>query len=110
MARTHRPVARLIGATLLAAAPLLAGCGGGDRPSVPELTAVILSGESRIGVADDQAECTAQVLVSSDLSDATLRSYVDDTGWDGMTDEDRVAWGRVLERLDDECGVQQGAG
>ena len=108
MATPHRLVATSFVALL--AAPVLAACGGGDRPSVPELTAVILSGESRIGVADDQAECTAQVLVSSDPSDAMLRSYVDDTDWDGMTEEDSAAWSRVLERLDEECGVQQGAG
>jgi hypothetical protein len=109
MAARRRPVVTSLSVALLTA-PVLAACGGGDRPSVPELTAVILSGKSRIAVADDQAECTAQVLVSSDLSDAMLRSYVDDTDWDGMTEEDGAAWSRVLERLDEECDVQQGAG
>lgn len=103
----HQHLARLLGATVVVLT--VAGCGGGARPSADELESAIRSGQSGIGVSEEQAPCTAEVFVSSGLSDEMLLSYV--TGADHeLSDADRTEFDKVLERLDEECGVEQAAG
>ena len=96
-------------AVLVIALLVLGACGSGDRPSVDELEDAILSGESGIGVSKDQAPCTAEVLHSSSLSDEMLRSYITNEDHE-LSDDERVEFQAVLDRLESECGFQQGAG
>lgn len=87
----------------------LGACSGGDRPSADELEQAIRGGESSIAVPDDQAACTADVLFSSSLSDEMLRAYVANEDHD-MSDDERTEFSTVMDRLETECGFQQGAG
>lgn len=56
-----------------------AACGGGGRPSADELSKALTSDDSVFGTALDkkQADCAAEKLVDSDLSDDTLQAIVD---------------------------------
>lgn len=78
---------RLLTAALGAAVLLTtAGCGGGGRPSPDEISAS-LQQEARTGqdaivkesIDKQAADCMAQVLHRSTLSDAALRALVDGT-------------------------------
>lgn len=103
----HQHLARLLGAAVVVL--VVSGCGGGVRPSADELKSAIRSGESGIGVSEEQAPCTAEVFVSSGLSDEMLLSYVTGTDHE-LSAADRTEFGKVLDRLDTECGIEQAAG
>lgn len=103
----HQHLARLLGAAVVVL--VVSGCGGGVRPSADELESAIRSGESGIGVSEEQAPCAAEVFVSSKLSDEMLLGYV--TGADReLSEADRTEFAVVLDRLDAECGIEQAAG
>jgi len=91
---------------------LLSACGGGassDRPSSGELADAIRSGTSGLGVSEDRADCVANVLVDSDLSDEALRRYTGDNDAEALNDADDKAFEEVLSSIRDRCKVSQGA-
>lgn len=107
---------------LLAAVLLTAGCAGGDgggalggRPSADRIASSIEDGTSGLGVPPSQADCAAEIVVGSDMSDKVVAGYLppDDPGYVAdpeFTDVDRAAFQQVLADLEAECGFQQAAG
>lgn len=78
----------------IAAAMVLSACGGGssaDRPSAEELSEVFTSGAEELGgveLPQEQADCIAEALVDSDVSDETLRAMADlNEDYDASQDE-----------------------
>ena len=68
----------------IAAAMALSACGGGggsaERPSAEELSDIFTSGAEEMGgvqIPQEQADCLADALVESDVSDETLRAMAD---------------------------------
>lgn len=70
---------------------LTAACGGGgDRPSTSELSKTLSSKDNAIGTAlpKKQADCFADLLVKSDVSDKALRALADgDKNFKGTKDD-----------------------
>lgn len=61
-------------AVLVVAALSLSACGGGsDRPSKDELTKVLVENE----LSKKQAECAADAILDSDLSDEALKAMAE---------------------------------
>lgn len=75
----RRPVAAVVvGAVLL----LAAGCSDG-RPEVAELSEGLKTGDSLFPVAEQRAECAAEVLRDSDLDDDLLTAIAEsDTSYE----------------------------
>lgn len=100
---------------VVAALVVLAGCGGGsdqpgaDRPSADELADAIRGGSSGLGVAADDADCVAQVVVDSHMSDQALQRYLGGPD-DDFDEADSQAFDEVLGQLESECGVSPGGG
>lgn len=99
---------RSFGAALAAGALLFAtACGGGDdgRPSSDEISQALQKGTSAedLGLAqdlpDDAADCIADVLVDSKLSDRALRSIVDQDEDYKLSEKDEAALTPMVERL-----------
>jgi hypothetical protein len=95
---------RRVGAVLLAAV-LVAGCGGSDggRPSVEDITAALRAKDlgAALGSGDSAgkraAECTAQVLRDSAMSDQGLRDLI--AGKREFSKPDTEAFGRALPEI-----------
>jgi hypothetical protein len=89
---------------------LLTACSGAsDRPTSDDLADAIRSGDSGIGVSEDKADCVAQVLVDSDLSDDALRRYTGDNDAEELGEADDKAFNEVLSSIQQRCKVSQGA-
>lgn len=75
---------------------LTAACGGDGRPSAGELSDALTSEDSVFGTAfpERSADCVAEVLVDSDLSDDTLNAIVEgDEEYEGDSDEQAALQG-----------------
>ena len=76
---------------LTAAASMLvftAACGGADRPSADELSKAFTADDAVVPVPEDFADCVAEALVDSDISDDTLNAIVEqDADYEGSDDE-----------------------
>lgn len=100
---------RSFGAALAAGALLFAtACGGGDedgRPSADDISQALQEGTSaeELGLAqdlpDDAADCIADVLVDSELSDRALRSIVDQDEDYKLSEKDEAALTPMVEKL-----------
>jgi hypothetical protein len=81
-------------AFLVAALALTSACGGGDdRPTKDEVKSAITSEDSVFGTAipAKNADCVADVLVDSDVSDKTLKAIVDnDKDFKGTKDDEKA--------------------
>lgn len=104
----HRPTTT----SFLALALVLTGttaCGGGPRPSTDQVADAIRDGRIS-GIAADDADCSAAVLVESDLSDAALLRLVNRADRPVTAQEDQDALEAAEARLVRECDLQQAAG
>lgn len=95
----------LVGALVLAGG--LAGCGGGsvERPTVAELTDVLVRESEADGDAltHDQAYCVAEKFVNSDLSDEMLRAFADLQEGYTPSEEQEEIFADVLTEAATEC-------
>lgn len=85
----------LSAAFVVAALALTSACGGGgdDRPSKSEVKTAITSDDSVFGtsIPEASADCVADVLVDSDVSDKTLQAIVDsDENYKGSKDDEKA--------------------
>lgn len=65
-----------------------AACGGAGRPSADELSAAFTSEDAVVPVPEEYADCVAEALVDSDVSDDTLNAIVEqDEDYEGSEDE-----------------------
>ena len=85
----------LTAALVVAALSLTSACGGGggDRPSKDEVKSALTSKDNVFGakIPAKTADCIADALVDSDVSDKTLKAIVDgDKKYKG-SDEDKDA-------------------
>lgn len=93
---------RITGAFLIAAVlTVTAACGGGDdRPSQAEVSESLTADDSVLPAAssEEQADCFAEILVESDLSDETLIAVVEqDQDYKGSEEDADI----LLEVSDD---------
>lgn len=77
---------------ILAAMSVLAftaACGGGDgRPSADELSSAFTADDAVVPVPEEYADCVAEELIDSDVSDDTLNAIVEqDADYEGSDDE-----------------------
>lgn len=101
---------RELGAALAATVLLLAsGCGGGDdRPSVDAISQALQDGTSaeelRLSaeLPDEAADCIAQALVDSKISDEALTSIVEGDDDYTLTSKDEAALAPLTAELS-EC-------
>jgi len=71
---------KIVGAMCVAAALTLSACGGGgDRPTVDEVSKALTSKDNVLGTAipKEAADCLAKAFVDSDLSNKTLNAIVE---------------------------------
>ncbi|WP_156794033.1 hypothetical protein [Aeromicrobium marinum] len=88
---------------------MTAACGGGGRPSVDELRDSMVSGDTVIPVPEQAAECFAEVLVDSDLSDETLQAIVEqDEDYEG-SDEEQGKLQDLSADVVEQCAGELGA-
>lgn len=79
-------------------------CGGGGRPSVSEISESIQeeSGELSEGLGsldEETADCIAEVLHGSDVSDEALRAGVDGEDDYDLSDDDEEAFAAVEDEF-----------
>ncbi|GMA31024.1 hypothetical protein [Litorihabitans aurantiacus] len=94
----------------IAAAMVLSACGGGaaERPSADELSSVFTEGAEELGldgveIPQEAADCLAEALVNSDVSDEALRAMADrDEDYD-LSDEDETVLTESLQGSAMEC-------
>lgn len=101
--RTSRPHARtavLIGTLLL----VLAGCSDG-RPEVDELAAGLTTGTSLFPVAEQQAECAAEVLRGSDLDDEVLTAIAESDTEAEISPDDASTLATLQVEVLETCGT-----
>ena len=67
---------KLMTAAAVSAIVLTSACGAG-RPSVDDLSASILEQGESLGITEDSADCIAEKVHDSDISDDTLNKIVD---------------------------------
>ncbi|MCK5890401.1 MAG: hypothetical protein P1U38_09460 [Aeromicrobium sp.] len=78
-------------ATMLAAVLVATTACSGGRPSRDDLASALRSPDSFAQVPSEIADCTAQVLDDSDLSNETLRAIVEkDTDYEGNAEEQAI--------------------
>lgn len=84
-------------AFLVAALALTSACGGGDeRPTKAEIKTAITSEDSVFGTAipEKSADCVAEALVKSDVSDKTLDAIVEsDEDYKGSKGDEKALKG-----------------
>lgn len=76
-----------------------------NRPSVDELSALILGGETMLGpeLQEEQAECVAEAFHGSDVSDEWLQALVDKDPDYLTNDADQAAMEAISEDWMKEC-------
>ena len=71
----------------LVALLILGGCGAA-RPDLDDLSSALVRPSSIAPTTPEKADCTAQVLLDSDVSDETLAAIVEgDADYSGTTEE-----------------------
>lgn len=104
------PMKKTLAASLTVSVLVMtAACGGGGRPSVDELRDSMVSGDTVIPVPEQAAECFAEVLVDSDLSDETLQAIVEqDEDYEG-SDEEQGKLQDLSADVVEQCAGELGA-
>ncbi|GAA1727758.1 hypothetical protein [Aeromicrobium alkaliterrae] len=92
------------GGTAAVVLVLLSACSGG-RPSMDDLESGLTSNASLFPVAEQQAECAAEILLDSDLSDDVLAAVAeaDAEAKADLTDADRSALARLQVEVLTTC-------
>ena len=101
--RTPRPPAHtavLIGALLL----VTAGCSDG-RPEVNEIADGLTTGTSLFPVAEQQAECAAEVLRDSELDDEVLTAIAESDTEHEISPDDASTLATLQVEVLDTCGA-----
>lgn len=89
----------LSAACIVATLALTSACGGGDdRPSKDDIVKGITKGSDG-AMSDKQADCAAEVIVDSDLSDEAVQALADgDTKYKASKD-DQKQQDKLIEKL-----------
>jgi|UPI0003C7F1AA hypothetical protein len=98
--RPHGHLAVLIGALLLS----VAGCSDG-RPEVSELADGLTTGTSLFPVAEQQAECAAEVLRDSDLDDDLLTAIAESDTEHEISPDDASTLATLQVEVLETCGT-----
>lgn len=93
---------------LLAVAGILAGCGGNTgRPTVQEISELLREDDG--GITQEQADCVAEEIVGSEVSDEGLRTLVESNETDieniDVSEEDVQAFTDALLGSLETCSL-----